>query len=359
MQMGISFGASFVIAFTCIPIIIRLATINNLYDTPGGRHIHEGNVPSLGGLAIFLGFMVAIMIWIPTYNFRSFNFLYGVGALLILVILGLRDDIIPLKWWPKLLGQVIAAFVVIYFGGTRLTSLYGFFGIYDIPDWASYVVSLFIILGIINSYNMIDGVNGLAASIGIIASLSFGTWFMLTGHGLMMVVAFALAGGLAAFMKYNVTPSKIFMGDTGSMFVGFLLAVMAIRFIEYNKMLPVSDPYHLQAASTLAMGIVFIPIFDTTRLIVLRLISKKSPFSPDKNHVHHLLFRLGLSHGQITIVLSIAALMIIVIGILAQPLGNMYALLLLGVLAAGSFILLDYLLYRKFPKKTRKRKLFN
>jgi UDP-N-acetylmuramyl pentapeptide phosphotransferase/UDP-N-acetylglucosamine-1-phosphate transferase len=323
MQIAISFGASFVISFVSIPLIIRLARINKLYDAPGGRKIHEGNIPSFGGLAIFLGFVVAMMIWIPTYNFRSFTFLYGIGALLILVILGLRDDIIPLKWWPKLFGQLIAAFVVIYFGDTRLTSMYGFFGIGEIPALVSYPLTILIILGIINSYNMIDGVNGLAASLGIIASLSFGTWFMLTGHNLMMVVAFALAGGLAAFLKFNLTPSKIFMGDTGSLFVGFLLSVMAIRFIEYNRVLPVEHAYHLQAASSLAIAIIFIPIFDTLRLIVLRLLSKRSPFSPDKNHIHHLLIRLGLTHGQTTLVLSAASLVIIGIVVLAQPLGNM------------------------------------
>lgn len=359
VQLAISFGASFVVAFISIPLIIKLASERNLYDLPGGRKIHEGKIPSFGGLAIFIGFVVSMLIWIPTYNFRDFTFLYGIGAILILVIIGLRDDLLPLKWWTKLLGQVIAAFVVVYFGDTHLSSLYGFFGINEVPQWLSYGLTIFVMLGLINSYNMIDGVNGLAASIGIIASVSFGIWFMLTGHNLMMVVAFALAGSLAAFLKFNLTPSKIFMGDTGSMFVGFLLSVMAIRFIEYNRVLPLESPFHLKAASTLAVAIVFIPVFDTARLILIRLLSKKSPFSPDRNHIHHLLIRLGLSHGQITLVLSFASLLIIAIGLLTQPLGNMPSLALMLFVAIISFVLIDYLLSKKYPKRTRKNKLFN
>lgn len=358
LQLILSFIISFGVTLILIPAIIAFSKSKNFFDQPGGRKIHGEQVPALGGIGILAGFMAPILLWIPLYNFSDFAFVYGAVALLLLIVLGVRDDLMPLSPKAKLAGQILTAFLVVYFGETRLTSMFGLFGVEDIPVWVGYVMSIMVIVFIVNAFNLIDGVDGLASSIGLVAVVAFGIWYFLNGNILLYIISFSMAGALVAFLKYNMTPSKIFMGDSGAMLIGFVTSVLAIRFVQYNAELPLEHPYKMTAAPILAICVMIIPVYDTLRLFILRAIFKRSPFGSDRNHIHHLLVRLGLSHPQITGALSFMSIMFIAIGYFGQRLGNLF---LSGVLFACLVVLtlmIDYLLTIKYPPRVKQKKVF-
>lgn len=359
LQFLLSALVSFGITFLVIPLIILFSRKVRLYDKPGGRKIHEFRTPTLGGVAIFIGFIVAVAIWAPAYNYREMNFLYGAIALLLLVFIGVRDDVVPVRAVVKLIGQLVAAFMLVQLGGVQLTGLHGLFGVHEVPQWLGYVLTILTITTLINAFNLMDGVNGLAGSIGFIASAIFGTWFFLNDNILMFAAAASLCGALLAFLKYNLSPAKIFMGDTGSMLLGFVLAVFAIQFIEYNAVLPSGSSMRIESAPMVALGVLIVPIFDMFRLIAVRSVwLRTSPFKPDRNHMHHLLMRLGLTHNQITLLLSGVSILAAAVAVVSNRLGSIAvgSFMFLLVLILG--LVIDRQLSKRYPGKVKKRKVF-
>jgi len=206
------------------------------------------------------------------------------------------------------------------------------FGINELPYVASILLSIFTILVIINSFNLIDGVNGLSGSIaGIIASV-FGLWFYQIDMIELSILAFAMVGAIVAFLKYNFSPAKIFMGDTGSLLLGLICAILAIQFIEMHKVLE-DLTYATQAAPAVAVGILIVPLFDTLRVFTLRMMRGRSPFSPDRNHIHHLLLDSGLTHMQTTGMLVFFNLGILLLVYKLQHFGSLILLLILLAVA--------------------------
>lgn len=358
LQLILSSVISFGVTLILIPAIIAFSRTKDFLDQPGGRKIHDEQVPALGGVGILAGFFVPILLWIPLYSFSDFAFVYGAVALLLLIVLGVRDDLMPLSPTAKLTGQILTAFLVVHLGDTRLTSMFGLFGIEGVPIWIGYILSILVIVFIVNAFNLIDGVDGLAASIGLVAVLAFGIWYFLNGNILLYIISFSMAGALVAFLKYNITPSKIFMGDSGAMLIGFVTSVLAIRFVQYNAELSMDHPYKMTAAPILAICVMIIPVYDTARLFVLRTIFKRSPFGSDKNHIHHLMMRLGLTHPQITGVLSLMSIMFIVIGYFGQRLGNLFLSGILFVCLVVLTLIIDYLLTKKYPPRVKQKKVF-
>lgn len=358
LQLILSLIIAFGVTFIVVPAIINFSLSREFFDQPGRRKIHDESVPALGGLGVLSGFMLPILLWIPLYNFSDFSFVYGAVALLLLFVMGVRDDIVPLRPFTKFAGQIITAFLVVHLGETRLLSFYGLFGMEEIPIWFSYLMSMLVIIFIVNAFNLIDGIDGLASSIGLIASIAFGLWFFLNSNILMYIISFSLAGALVAFLWYNVTPSRIFLGDSGSMLIGFVSSVLALRFIQYNDTIAMDDPYKMTAAPILAICVMIIPIYDTLRLFFLRSLFKRSPFNSDKNHLHHLLMRLGLTHPQITITLSAMSIVFIIIGYFGQELGNLYLSAILFVVLIGLTLFIDYLLTIKYPARVKQKKVF-
>lgn len=333
----LSFITAFMITYLAIPSIINVARVKHLFDEPGERTSHSSSVPTLGGLGIFAGLIFSVTFWTP---FTVFNELqYILCALIIIFLIGAKDDIVPLTPKKKLIGQILAALILIFKADVKLTSLYGLFGIGGIPEMVSIPLTLFTIIVIINSVNLIDGINGLSGSIGVIVSMTLGYWFFQTNHIQLAVIAFALSGSLIAFLKYNFSPAKIFMGDTGSLIVGLIMAILAISFIEMNKGL--DHPYAFKSVPAVAFGILIIPLFDTLRVFTIRIKNGKSPLYPDRNHIHHLLLDLGLSHMQATGVLSLVNIAFISLVYFMQHLGSFYLIILLVLLAT----LLSTLLY--------------
>ncbi|MCC6279732.1 MAG: undecaprenyl/decaprenyl-phosphate alpha-N-acetylglucosaminyl 1-phosphate transferase [Saprospiraceae bacterium] len=297
----LGFITSFTLTYLIIPIIIRVAKERRLYDAPNERSAHVEPTPSLGGIAIFAGTVCAIVLWTPMEAFGVLQ--YILAAFILIFLIGILDDLVPMSPTKKLSGQLLVSIILAYKANVRITSLFGLFGITELPEMTSFALSIIAIVGIINAFNLIDGINGLAGSIGLWACILWGSWFTLEETSEMAVLAFSLAGAIVAFLKYNITPAKIFMGDTGSLFIGMVCAVLAIKFIDMNAPSAPVLAFRFNAAPVVAVGVLIFPLFDTIRVFAKRIINGKSPFSPDRNHIHHLLLNTGCTHSQATIIL--------------------------------------------------------
>ena len=296
------------------------------------------------------GVLFAIIFWTPFNLFQDLQ--YILCAFIIIFLIGAKDDILPIDPTKKLIGEIAAALILIIKSNVKITSFYTLFGINTLPDWFAIIFTCFVILVIINAFNLIDGINGLTASIGALISICFGTWFLLVDRIELAIVGFALAGALIAFLKYNVTPAKIFMGDTGSLLTGLICSILTIKFMEVNSELSTDNIFRFEAFPAVAVGILIIPLFDTLRVFITRLIRNRSPFKPDRNHIHHLLIDYGYSHMSATAVLLFVNVFFIVLVFYLQDIGTFELLLLEIVLA----LLLTTWLYLAVRKKRARQK---
>ena len=340
---------SFVISFLIVPVIIKYSLKKNLLDVPGRRKIHKKVTPSMGGIAIFCGFFISSLIWIDLSRWTEIKWI--LVALFVIFFIGVRDDLVPLRAIFKLVGQILAATLLIVFFDLRIDSLYGVFGINDLADWLSYAITIFTIIIITNSFNLIDGLDGLAGTIAIIALACFGTWFYLIGDTTFAVLAYTMLGAILAFLIFNWEPSEVFMGDTGALVIGMLLAILAIHFTNTNFALPVDAPYKFLSSIGTAACFIIIPLVDTSRIILLRLFKGKSPFKPDKSHIHHAIMRLGKTHSQTTLILAGTHCFFIGMAILFHNLSERYILLAVIGLSITLSITLDRLILRRLDVK--------
>lgn len=343
----LAFITSFALTYLAIPSIIHLAHKKNLMDEPGERRSHKVSTPSLGGIGIFAGTLFSIILWTPFNYFGDLQ--YILCAFIIIFLIGAKDDIDPISPTKKFLGELFAAGILVFRANIRLTSLYGFFGIYQIPETASIILSVFTIIVIINAFNLIDGINGLSASLGLLITSVLGSWFLMIGSIELSIVAFSLGGALIAFLKYNITPAKIFMGDTGALLLGLVCSILAIKFIELHNDL-VNSPFTFSSAPSIAIAILILPLFDTLRVFLLRLYEGRSPFNPDRKHIHHILIDLGLTHMQATGVLFLTNILFIVLAVMLQDIGNLTLLIVILALAFLLSIFASSLVSRKKVK---------
>ncbi|MCI0750348.1 MAG: undecaprenyl/decaprenyl-phosphate alpha-N-acetylglucosaminyl 1-phosphate transferase, partial [Flammeovirgaceae bacterium] len=317
----------------------------NIVDFPGRRKIHKKVTPSMGGIAIFLGFFIASFVWIDIQQWKEIR--YILLSLGLMFIFGVRDDLMPLRATMKLIGQALAASMLIFLFDFRLTSLHGLFGINEIPLWLSYVITYFTIIVITNSFNLIDGIDGLAGTLASLSLLAFGTWFFLVDDLIFATLAYSMAGGIIAFLKFNWDPSEIFMGDTGAIVIGFSLSIFAIHLIELNNQLPVLTPFRFTSSIAPSVCFLLVPLVDTLRVFILRSLKGRSPLSPDKNHLHHGLIRLGLPHGKAAILLGAVQGIFIISAFTFSGWTNLQLLTSAIVLAIILSVILDRLLIRK------------
>ncbi len=338
----LSAGLSFLITFFAIPVIIQVAKDKKLFDEPDERKIHKAVIPTLGGLGIFAGFIIATLLGAPQGNPSELQ--YFVAAAIVVFFLGIKDDILILSASKKFAGQLIAAGILIKFGGVQINNMHGLLGVYEIPNVASIVLSLFTIIVITNSFNLIDGVDGLAGSLGVLTTLIFGAYFFYIGQLTYAVMAFALAGSLISFLIYNFPPAKIFMGDTGSLLLGLVNSILVIKFINLAETPTVAMP--VASAPAIGFAILMIPLFDTLRVFGLRILDRRSPFSPDRTHIHHFLLDLGLSHRNTTLVCVAVNILFIAIAFSLRHLGTTTVMGIL-FLTALSFTGLIYYLRQK------------
>lgn len=283
--------SAFVVTLISIPPIISLINRYRLFDVPNERKIHAAPVPTMGGIAILAGMVVSLLLWFPFSGqpaqvcfFFSIVVLFGLGIL---------DDLKDLSARYKFIIQIgLAALIAL--SGIRINSFEGLFGLYELPLTAQYTFTILAITGITNAFNLIDGIDGLAGGIGFMSLITLGLFLTRSGDANTALIAFALAGGILAFLYFNFNPAKIFMGDTGSLLLGFVTAVLCIRLMQVNNM--GSAPV-LSHAPVFVLGIVLIPVFDTLRVFAVRIWRGRSPFEADRTHIHHLLTNQGFSHG--------------------------------------------------------------
>lgn len=315
---------SFAIGLICMPVVIKIAKVRHFVVKPNKRMSHKGEVPNIGGIDIFMSFILAYLLF--EYDQLQNSQYIFIGVFLILMT-GFVDDLLVITPSWKMFGELLAGSFLILISNVRLTSLHGFCNIYDIPLVASILLSFFVFIVIVNSLNLIDGVDGLASGLGMIYSLFFALYFHQIGEIHLSILAYCLIGSLAVFFIYNVfgrSKRKIFMGDSGSLLLGYMMTLFVFRFCEINASRPDLGIFHSQSAPSVMIALLAIPLFDTMRVMAARIRKHQSPFTADKNHLHHLLLRIGLPHVQVTCVLLCLTVGSIAIGWSLRSLANGY-----------------------------------
>ena len=293
-----SFLLAIGISLYAVPIVIRVAHSLKLMDNPNERSAAKNPIPTLGGIAIFISFVFAATVGLSGDELPEM--IYILSAVILMFFVGLKDDILTLSAWKKLTAQLIASAIIVFLAKIRFTNLHGFLGIGEIGMIPSVILTFFVIIVIINAFNLMDGIDGLAAGLSMLAAIVFGGWFFISGHNDYAILSIALVGAIAGFFYYNLygKENKIFMGDTGSLVLGTLMSIIVIRFNEFN--IDQTQPFAITSAPAVSFGVLIYPLVDTIRVFIIRLLQFKSPFTADKNHLHHRLLTLGFSHKRAT-----------------------------------------------------------
>jgi UDP-N-acetylmuramyl pentapeptide phosphotransferase/UDP-N-acetylglucosamine-1-phosphate transferase len=338
------FVTAFVIAMLLVPLLIKVVTHFKLYDHPDLRKEHNMPIPTMGGIAVGFGMLGACLLWFRfSKDFFTISFFFSI---IVVFIVGIMDDLNDLRARNKFVIQLALA-LLIAFSGVRITSLNGILGIEELPITAQYTLTVVAIAGITNSFNLIDGIDGLAGGLGFMSLVILGLFLTLGGDINIALIAFALAGGLLGFLYYNFNPARIFMGDTGSLVLGFVIAVLTVRLIQVNT---TSSFNLLLNAPAFGLSLVLIPVFDTLRVFSLRIWSGKSPFNADKTHIHHLLTNNGWSHNFAAKLICAAHGLILIAGYFLKNLPQEIGIIILFIL-----MLLITLLFQKLrPPAMRK-----
>ena len=338
-------SVAFIITFLAIPVVLQIAEQKKLFDVPDERKIHARPVASLGGVGIFGGFLLAALLSISEYSNPEFQYFFA--AALVIFFLGLKDDLIVLSAFKKIIGQLIAASILIHLGGIKLTSMHGLFGFYEVPAAFGLALSYLTVIVVINSFNLIDGVDGLAGTLGLLTTTIFGAYFFMAGELSYSLLSFSMCGSLLAFLIFNHHPAKIFMGDSGSLMIGLVNAILVIKFINVadapDAVLPVASPV------AMAFAILMVPLFDTLRVFSIRIVNGRSPFTPDRNHIHHLMLNKGLNHSAVTYSCLLINIFFVFLAYSGKTWGSSY---LLAVMLTISFFGIGFLYYRR-PSRTR------
>lgn len=333
-------SVAFVLTFLAVPVIIRIAELKKLYDVPDARKLHTKPIASLGGVGIFIGFFLAALL---TVNLKaSPEFQYFFAAATVIFFLGIKDDILILSATKKFIGQVGAAAIIIHLCGVRIESMHGLFGLWELPRAFSLGLSYLTIILIINAFNLIDGVDGLAATLSLLTMCVFGAYFAFSGLDAYASLSFAMAGALMAFLIFNYNPAKIFMGDSGSLMLGLVNSFLVIKFIQVAD--TPTMPYPIPSSVAVAFAILVVPLTDTLRVFSIRILNGRSPFSPDRNHIHHLLLDRGLNHKYVTFSCLLLNMGFISIAYFGRSLGPNY---LMAIISAVSVSLLALLIYTR------------
>ena len=331
MTLFYCFFISLLLVLIFMPVFIKLSSKYEIFDVSGGRKIHKNKKNNLGGVVIFFGFLISYIFALPSIT-RGVSIelaLYYINVILCIVIVGIMDDLNPLRARNKLLIEV--AFILFFCKmGLRLDNFYGFLGFYETSIWFSYIGTIFFYIVVINTFNLIDGIDGQASVIALavfIPILIFFSFLVPDGYCkncfgnvfFWSSVCVSIIGAILGFLHFNWEPSRIFMGDTGSLSIGMILASVMIAAIQYNGSYG-SDINILGFEIKSKIGVIvllfFIPLADTLRVFCARIKKGKSPFNPDKSHIHHLLIRTGACHQTSTLITLTSSIFISIIGII-------------------------------------------
>jgi UDP-N-acetylmuramyl pentapeptide phosphotransferase/UDP-N-acetylglucosamine-1-phosphate transferase len=314
-------------------------------------------VPSLGGIS----FYIVIMLGFYFLNFftHADSIIPFIPGFLIIFIIGLKDDLVVISPITKLLAQVLAISFFLFEPTFQIHQLHGFMGLKEVSLFLTAPFSAFIMIAIINAYNLIDGIDGLASIVGIIIFSILGVLFYLLKFDLYFGLCLIMIGSLLAFLRYNLsTDRKIFMGDTGSLLIGFLIAVMVIRLFATPSKILQNLPFQLENLPLVVMAILVVPFFDTARVFTIRIMNKKGPFSPDRNHIHHILIDyLHLSHRRASFFIGIINILFIAVFLLLSSYITNFWLTLLMVFAILSLVYFFYKINESYSNNRRKHSI--
>ncbi len=344
-SLGLILLMAFVLTTYIIPKIIKVVNYKDLMDLPNQRSSHAELTPTFGGISFFL---ILILTLVITQNFDKDNLsLNVVAGLTVLLFTGLKDDLVVISLRSKLLGQLLSVGIFLFNTNFYITNLNGFLGFYEIEMFFGIAVTTIIILSVINVFNLIDGIDGLAASIGVITISIYIVIYYLVNEYFFALIGISLIGSLVAFLRFNLSSSKkIFMGDTGSLIIGFIVAILTIKFLmldtnDLNKLTFIPNNSVFVVAS-----ILIFPIFDTIRVLIVRLYKKKNLLLSDKNHTHHMLLKLGNSHIKASFLISVFSLIFSIFFIyLTTKIKNTWII-------AGVYVFIFSLFFRFFLKSS-------
>jgi UDP-GlcNAc:undecaprenyl-phosphate GlcNAc-1-phosphate transferase len=287
----LTYVMAFVLTLIFIPPVIFMVKRFKLFDRPNARKEHIVPTPTFGGISIFAGMMVSLLFWFKFYNHPSIITFFL--SMILLFGVGIMDDLKDLAARYKLVIEVGVA-TLLAVSGIRITSFGGLFGINELHIMAQYIITVVAIVGITNAFNLIDGIDGLAGGLGFMSLVTLGIFLTISKDLNYAMIAFALAGALLGFLYFNFNPARIFMGDTGSLVLGFVIAVLCVQLMKISSIHPTPVVPNIYVFT---LGIVMIPVFDTLRVFGTRIWKGRSPFSADKTHIHHLITNKGFTHA--------------------------------------------------------------
>ena len=316
------------------PVVIQVVKVKRLFEKVSDRSSHAAPVPSFGGVTFFIIFILSLSY--AEQFFPSGRAYFLVPASLIIFFTGLKDDLTGTSPWNKISMQLFATTILFFSPDFQITNLHGFLGIHEISPWFCIPLSYLVIIFYINAYNLIDGIDGLASSLGTLFFTFYCIVYYTLGDYMMMAVCLAMVAAFMAFLRYNLSKTKrIFLGDTGSLLIGFLIAAIVLNILSKDY----QEHIHMRYISNLPLLIIsalYLPVFDSIRVFIIRLQQGRSPFSADRFHIHHVLLDyFHLTHRQTTLILvSLNAVVLIIMAIVAEFLGHKTSvLILLGITA--------------------------
>lgn len=339
----ITFFVSLILAGIILPQILLIAYNKKLFDSTGSRKIHKGVIPRLGGIAFFPSILFSFTIvlgFILKYNPIELNelhidnlvpYLFLCGALLLMFLTGIVDDLIGVKYRAKLFMQLIAA-VLIVFSGVCIPEFFGFLWIHRIDDWIGWLLTGFMVISVVNAMNLIDGIDGLAAGLSMVAFVFYSIIFFFAGQYTFSMLGAACTGTLLSFFYFNVfgeekKRKKIFMGDTGSLTIGIFLIFCGLKILHLGEE-PITMDYN---PMILGISPLIVPLFDVVRVFFSRLLNRRNPFLPDKNHIHHKLMASGISQRTTMISIVVLSMFFIVINMFLSTYLNPTFIILIDV----------------------------
>ena len=330
---------SFIITYLSIPKIIHFSKKSRLYASVGSRNSHEGKIPIFGGVAIFSGILFSLLFWSDLLEVQ-----FILISLLIVFFVGVLDDLLSLSPLKKLIGQIVSILVILFLYDLKIDSFKGLFNIYDIHILLAIIFTIFVVIVVTNAYNLIDGIDGLAGGLGMLASIFFSMFFYMNNDIDMVILSCSTIGALLSFLKFNFNPAKIFMGDTGSLVIGLILSILAIKLINDGIEIP-NDKTYKNKGPFIVIAILSVPLYDTFRVFCLRLLSGYHPLRPDRNHIHHALLDLGCSHKKASLILYGFSILNIIISFFMIKLSLGLSIFLLSIFVLGlmavPFVLLE------------------
>ena len=348
---------SFIVSYLVIPRIISMVRIKNLMDKPNQRSSHKEKTPTMGGVAFFAS-LLSSLYFLQVYDSHKLGLSLVIG-LLILFYIGIKDDLVGVSPRTKIIGQMLSFIFVMDSNELSITSLNGFLGFYELPLWISYFLGIFIIISIVNAYNLIDGINGSASMVGIMIFSIFSYIFYQTEDYYFVLLSISSIGCLTAFLRYNISKkNSIFMGDTGSLLIGFVIGVCTLRFLNLpiERLSMANINYYNKFV--LVFIILYIPFVDTMRVFLIRILKHRSPFFADRNHIHHIMIDyMMLSHIQASLLLALFNLLVFIFFYIANLyISTITLFIVLFLFIIGTTLILFYY-NRSFSVRRNKQKI--